>query len=346
MGRRLLQFVVALVAGMILASLWTRAGAQEGIGTDAFTEGGLTVQIDGMDLQFDPAPYVLPPGRAMVPMRAFFETLGARVEWNGRTQQVTGIRGDRVVTLQIGSTTAYVNGAPVALDAAPEIRHGRTFIPLRFVAESLESTVEFRADRYEITVQSRADDRQTLPLQAGVQMNFRYMLIDLALQSHWRAVVTEAGAFPDPVTFTSAGLPSGEPDLPVTRTLTRLVAGREFEPERVLAHEPRTAPWLSATVFDELEHPGRSERFQVGGSHVNGQLETTLTVQERTHFVLTLNERRVRVPALRISATTGDQFWVLNDPENPLVLKYQPVGLALPGAFGTVGYQLETVTTP
>ena len=40
------------------------------------------------------------------------------------------------VKLTIGSTTAYINGAPQTLDAAPINRNNRTMLPVRFLANA------------------------------------------------------------------------------------------------------------------------------------------------------------------------------------------------------------------
>ncbi|WP_430734263.1 copper amine oxidase N-terminal domain-containing protein [Fodinisporobacter ferrooxydans] len=45
----------------------------------------------------------------------------------------------------MGSQTAAVNGKSVSLDAAPQIFNGSTYIPLRFVAESLGKSVTWDA---------------------------------------------------------------------------------------------------------------------------------------------------------------------------------------------------------
>jgi len=94
----------------------------------------------------NPNPYIK-NDRTMVPMRRIFEMLGAEVNWNEAERSVTATKGSDTIKLYIGSTTAYKNGVPVALDAAPEIlvEAGRTMIPLRFVSEALNCSVEWEA---------------------------------------------------------------------------------------------------------------------------------------------------------------------------------------------------------
>jgi len=69
-----------------------------------------------------------------------------------------------VVVLKIGSDIMTVNGKVVQLDAAPEIKDGRTFLPLRAIAEAFGAQVEWNADTQGITVTLGSN---TIGLQIG-----------------------------------------------------------------------------------------------------------------------------------------------------------------------------------
>ena len=75
-------------------------------------------------------------GRTLAPLRAIFEALGAKVQWNTSDRSIVITKGATTIKLQIGSTTALNNGAQVTLDAAPIIVNGRTLVPVRFVART------------------------------------------------------------------------------------------------------------------------------------------------------------------------------------------------------------------
>jgi len=51
--------------------------------------------------------------------------------------------GSTVLKLTVGSTTLEVNGQPVAMDVAPFLENGRTWVPVRFVAEKLGADVQW-----------------------------------------------------------------------------------------------------------------------------------------------------------------------------------------------------------
>src|SRR5699024_5566355 len=86
--------------------------------------------------------------RTMVPLRFFFEKLGADVGWDDATRKITVEKGDTLIEMQIDSLTAYVDGAESMLDAAPYIKNDRTMIPLRFLSENLGFSVGWDQDTY------------------------------------------------------------------------------------------------------------------------------------------------------------------------------------------------------
>lgn len=102
----------------------------------------IRITLNGQPLATDVAP-VIRNGRTLVPFRAIFEALGARVTWDEATNAVAGYRGRQAIVLELGSNTAWVNGPPVTLEVAPQAVNGRTMVPLRFVAERLGAQVEW-----------------------------------------------------------------------------------------------------------------------------------------------------------------------------------------------------------
>ena len=103
----------------------------------------ISVLFDGLLLEFDTWPRFMSQ-RVMVPMRAVFEALGATVDWNQATQTVTAKKGDTVINLTIGDTSATVNGQVITIDQPAVLLGGgifRIMVPIRFIAESLGAEV-------------------------------------------------------------------------------------------------------------------------------------------------------------------------------------------------------------
>jgi len=115
----------------------------------------IRVSVDGRELAMDVPPTVR-NGRTLVPMRAIFEALGARVSWDSQTKRITGTRGATVIVLQIGRTSATVNGRTISLDVPPLVINGRTLVPTRFIAENLGAQVIWDSNNRLVTVRSGA----------------------------------------------------------------------------------------------------------------------------------------------------------------------------------------------
>lgn len=100
---------------------------------DAYAAPAISVLLDDVPLKFDAAP-LIDKGVTYVPFRTVGEALGISITWNSKAQTVKAIgkvKGQATeVLLQVGSTTATVNGEKVKLAAPPVQREGRVLIPL------------------------------------------------------------------------------------------------------------------------------------------------------------------------------------------------------------------------
>ncbi len=87
---------------------------------------------------------------ALVPLRAIFEWLGAEVEFSKGS--IVAARGDTKVRLKTGSRTAWIGDKETKLAVAPTLIGGKTYVPLRFVAESFGVEVGYDAKAHKVTV--------------------------------------------------------------------------------------------------------------------------------------------------------------------------------------------------
>lgn len=109
------------------------------------------VEVNGTPLNTQVAPMQM-HHRTLVPMRAIFNRLGAQVNYDQQTRQITARRGNTDVMLRIGSRYATVNGRNVTLDQAPLVRDQRTLVPLRFVSEALGAQVGWNENQRLVTI--------------------------------------------------------------------------------------------------------------------------------------------------------------------------------------------------
>ena len=138
--------IIALSAATILAV--------SVMGISAVADDEITVLVNEKAVEFaDQTPFI-EEGRTLVPMRAIFEALGATVEWDGETQTV--ISYDPVsevsIVMQIGSNKMFVNDKSVELDVAAKIVNDRTVVPVRAIAEGMNSKVDWDGDTRTVIV--------------------------------------------------------------------------------------------------------------------------------------------------------------------------------------------------
>lgn len=115
------------------------------------TIGSRKISVFGREIQNDVAPKIV-NDRTMLPIRIVAESLGGTVTWNGELQRVTIQKGADVILITIGADTAYVNGTAVKLDAAAFVENGRTYLPLRFVSETLGAQVAWNEAEKTVTI--------------------------------------------------------------------------------------------------------------------------------------------------------------------------------------------------
>ncbi|MBC7766301.1 MAG: tetratricopeptide repeat protein [Hyphomonadaceae bacterium] len=114
----------------------------------------IVLELDDSRINTDTEPFIL-NDRTMVPMRVIFEGLGATVQWDAIKQTVTATKGDMQIVLTISSNLALVNQSSQTLEAAPTIRDGRTFVPVRFISEALGAKVNWAADERRVSIVSK-----------------------------------------------------------------------------------------------------------------------------------------------------------------------------------------------
>lgn len=122
--------------------------------------GRTSATVNGATYTLDAAPFVDPKAnRTLVPLRFLAEALGADVGWDGVAQRVIIKDNGQVIILTLGSSTALVDGQVRAIDCAVLTRPpGRTFIPLRFVSETLGARVDYNAENREIIITRPCND--------------------------------------------------------------------------------------------------------------------------------------------------------------------------------------------
>ena len=135
------------------------------LGVQTAVAASVQVTLNGKPLSFDTAPDI-ENGRVLVPMRGVLESLGYSVHWKEHTQTVLAMKDGVDISLPINSRTVTVNNETVQIDVPAKLQNGRTFVPLRFLAEYSGADVQW--DESSSTVMIQSADAEGYPKEDAV----------------------------------------------------------------------------------------------------------------------------------------------------------------------------------
>jgi hypothetical protein len=81
------------------------------------------------------------------------EALGGTVAYDAADKKITLTDGDKKLEMWIGKTAIKLNGKSSTTSVPPMVINSRTMVPLRFAAETLGYTVEWKAADKKIVIQ-------------------------------------------------------------------------------------------------------------------------------------------------------------------------------------------------
>jgi hypothetical protein len=97
-------------------------------------------------------PPLIIKGRTMVPLRFIVESFGGEVFWNDSDKSIKIKFQDKEILMWINSYISYINNIKYILDASPTIVNNRTVVPIRFIAEALNSYVFWDPKEARVTI--------------------------------------------------------------------------------------------------------------------------------------------------------------------------------------------------
>ncbi|GGH57395.1 hypothetical protein GCM10008014_29010 [Paenibacillus silvae] len=115
----------------------------------------ITVSLNGKNIAFPDQNPLVQDDRVMVPVNAILEALGADVKWDKTAKTVTAVLNGQTFVLQIGSSTATVNGEKLQMDTASVIQNSRTLVPVRFISEGLGLTLDWNQNNGTVSLISK-----------------------------------------------------------------------------------------------------------------------------------------------------------------------------------------------
>lgn len=134
-----------LVLFFLLALTWTMLGA-------AASEAPICVTVNGKDIKMEALPF-LENGTTYVPIRFVSQALGAEhVSWDGAKRQAVIQHGATRMELPVNQAYGYVNGKWTAVPGGVQLISGRTFVPVRFAAETMGAKVGWNQEYYRVEI--------------------------------------------------------------------------------------------------------------------------------------------------------------------------------------------------
>lgn len=135
----------ALAATAAVAKVITPAPNDATLGESVFTLGSTSYIVAGETKTMDAAPFA-EGNRTFLPVRYVAEASGVSASdilYDAATSTVTILKGDRIAQAKVGSKILKVNGAEISMDVPVKAVNGRTFLPVRYVAQALGNKVEW-----------------------------------------------------------------------------------------------------------------------------------------------------------------------------------------------------------
>ena len=184
MKKILSRFLFAvLIITIMLGGSFSAAGAES---------SAIKVQFNGGYITFTDAAPKMISNRTMVPFRQIFEAMGASVSYDASTKTILAKTDTKELSFTVDGSdlTTTENGVKTTekMDVIPylDAKSGRIYVPVRFIAESLDSQVGWNASEKTVTIFNPAVKYMSMTykpranLTVGINYNLELMQIAAA----------------------------------------------------------------------------------------------------------------------------------------------------------------------
>lgn len=126
--------------------------------TTVMASAQIRVLVDGENLELSNTP-VLENDTTLVPMRAIFEALDAKVLWDNTNKVAIAYKGTNVMEVQIDNNTMLLNGEEVTLSVPARLIDERTYVPIRAVSENFGAEVLWESDTKTVIINKKKGEK-------------------------------------------------------------------------------------------------------------------------------------------------------------------------------------------
>lgn len=166
---------------MMIAGLFLLSGSYAGA-APADSSQPIQLMLNGKYIAY-PLP-IYENGRILIPIRAVSEGLHATVRFKGADQPVVIELGKDALRFTPGKPEAFVNGRTIRLDVPAQAVDNTIYVPVRMIAEGLNTDVEWNAEAKVVVVESKpAAGTQALDVKSAQSVVHQEIGSSASLQS-------------------------------------------------------------------------------------------------------------------------------------------------------------------
>lgn len=100
---------------------------------------------------------IVEQGRTLIPFSLLLRAMDIPYQWNQASKTLVIESAGTKVTLKLGQKTVDVNGVKVKLDTAPVAIQGRTYVPVRFIADQFGVKIDYDQRSNTVKLTTRED---------------------------------------------------------------------------------------------------------------------------------------------------------------------------------------------
>lgn len=139
--------------------------------SNAYAQKDIKILVNNVEISSDVSPFIV-NGTTYVPIRFISHALKVdKIEWNQNSQAVTIKNGKKNMTLFVNKNYGYIDNAYTKLPGSPILKNSRTFVPLRLISETFESTVNWDSDNYIVTIKTKSNNAVATKPSSSTSVN-------------------------------------------------------------------------------------------------------------------------------------------------------------------------------
>ncbi len=111
----------------------------------------ISLTINNKNIEMPVSP-INESSTTLVPLRVITENMGATLDFDNKSKTINLKKDDTLISLTIGSKDATVNYNPMTLSLEPKLINNTTMVPIRFISENFECTVNWIPEKQLIEI--------------------------------------------------------------------------------------------------------------------------------------------------------------------------------------------------